>query len=125
MASHNGQQSDTTHLNDMTRLIRAFDITEVLNEDPRGKSICLLGRIQPTGHTDPEIIPGVNAAILTLERLAFSRQAFDPRCGDSNPAAPRPFATAHLVSCEHNDIYSWAQGTIAASDVGTAGGMED
>ncbi|KAJ2351255.1 hypothetical protein IWW50_004603, partial [Coemansia erecta] len=87
---------------------------EVLNEDISSKTIWLLGSIG-NGTGDPA--PGVNAGVVTLERLAFSTQAISKSI-TSGPS-PSLLQTLTLSSGEQNDIYSWATGFINSDAFGS------
>ncbi|KAI7833058.1 HIT-like domain-containing protein [Kickxella alabastrina] len=90
-------------------LLRRFRLEEVLNEDTNSKTIWLLGAIAgPDKLANAGSIPGETAAVVTLERLAFSSQ-------DIRSTDPMLLSSAVLNSGEHNDIYSWATGTLHSS----------
>ncbi|KAJ2446385.1 hypothetical protein IWW43_004759 [Coemansia sp. RSA 1935] len=87
-------------------LLDQFRLKEVINEDISSKTVWLLGTV---GNTT-DLVPGVNAAVITLERLAFDTQTI------SNHALPGSDASLlgslALGSEEQNDVYSWAAGYI-------------
>ncbi|KAJ1918654.1 hypothetical protein H4219_002457 [Mycoemilia scoparia] len=121
--------TDTEHLDNVKDLIHRFEIREVLNEDPRSKMIYFLGVIHDDYDKNDEVetnsiqvIPGKNAAIITLERLAFSRKLFlsNETNNTENASDKYPLKDTRLVSCEKNDIYAWAQGFLANEDPNAA-----
>ncbi|KAJ1648054.1 hypothetical protein LPJ64_000590, partial [Coemansia asiatica] len=98
-------------------LLGRFRLKEVLNEDTSSKTIWLLGSIaEETGNkidssfdkTTIDLVPGKNAAVVTLERLAFSSQQIGT-CSTSF------LASTQIFTAENNDIYSWSTGTLHES----------
>ncbi|KAJ2726837.1 hypothetical protein GGI07_000348 [Coemansia sp. Benny D115] len=95
----------------MSNLLSRFRLREVLNEDSGSKTIWLLGVIVPAASSnavdsDPQmLVPGQNAALVTLERLAFASQGIEK-------ADSTLLGSTEIASEEHNDIYSWATGVL-------------
>ncbi|KAJ1966467.1 hypothetical protein GGI12_000042 [Dipsacomyces acuminosporus] len=88
-------------------LVREFRFAEVLNEDTSSKTIWLLGYINKHGGKE-EVVPGENAAVVTLERLAVSASAIAAASAENSMALD----TVTISSGEQNDIYAWANGFI-------------
>ncbi|KAI8325596.1 scavenger mRNA decapping enzyme [Martensiomyces pterosporus] len=92
-------------------LVRRFKFTEVLNEDASSKTIWLLGYISK-GDADEGVVPGENAAVVTLERLAFSAQGISSASASQAQSSSTLLNSVSILSGEENDIYSWASGFI-------------
>ncbi|KAJ2359815.1 hypothetical protein IW150_007681, partial [Coemansia sp. RSA 2607] len=115
------KNQSSTNCNSLPSLLRRFRLKEVLSEDTGSKTIWLLGIISNIHEKDAcsdssgansdnntELIPGENAAVVTLERLAFISH-------DINRAKSTLLDSAKLATSETNDIYSWATGTFDES----------
>ncbi|KAI9479249.1 hypothetical protein LPJ55_002741 [Coemansia sp. RSA 990] len=98
--------------------LRQFKFREVLSEDISSKTIWILGSICNKNDTS-DVVPGENAAVLTLERLAFNEEKMT-ECGKHglNNQTTSAFETIKLDSGEQNDVYSWATGFIDSSTLG-------
>ncbi|KAJ1827141.1 hypothetical protein LPJ56_001821 [Coemansia sp. RSA 2599] len=99
----------------VSNLLRRFRLKEVLNEDTGSKTIWLLGSIveEASGETESSFddgnsldpVPGKSAAVVTLERLAFSSQ-------EIGACSSGFLASSEIFTAENNDIYSWSTGTL-------------
>ncbi|KAJ2224668.1 hypothetical protein IWW45_008036 [Coemansia sp. RSA 485] len=112
--SSNAQGSPVSSKAVVTNLLRRFRLKEVLNEDTSSKTIWLLGSIAEVTSDGTESafqpdtldpVPGNNAAVVTLERLAFLSQ-------EISSCSTNLLASTKLSAAENNDIYSWATGTL-------------
>ncbi|KAJ2781411.1 hypothetical protein H4R18_002888 [Coemansia javaensis] len=99
-------------------LLCRFRLIEVLDEDPTHKTAWLLGRIageeEDAGEGESAgsgAVPGVDAAVVTVERLPFSVSV-------GAQAAAGLFADVSLDSGEQNDVYSWAAGAANSTAFG-------
>ncbi|KAJ2448942.1 hypothetical protein EV183_005176 [Coemansia sp. RSA 2336] len=99
--------------------LRQFKFSEVLSEEISSKTIWILGSICSDSDASTAVVPGENAAVLTLERLAFDENRV-AECGahSLNGQASSAFETIDLASGEQNDVYSWATGYIDSSTLG-------
>ncbi|KAJ1848859.1 hypothetical protein LPJ70_000798 [Coemansia sp. RSA 2708] len=93
-------------------LLNQFQLKEVLNEDISTKTAWLLGTIGNGDDLD-KVVPGKNAAVVTLERLAvFTQGIANPGASNLRRSEPNLFTALALNSGEQNDIYSWATGFV-------------
>ncbi|KAJ2488944.1 hypothetical protein IWW37_004372, partial [Coemansia sp. RSA 2050] len=102
--------SNTAMLSEIKDLLRHFQFREVLSDDTSSKTIWLLGTIATTNVAsvvDEPVVPGHNAAIVVLERLAFSPQTI--------AKADCSFDSVLLATGERNDVYAWATGDARAA----------
>ncbi|KAJ2004661.1 hypothetical protein GGI04_002028 [Coemansia thaxteri] len=99
-------------------LLRRFRFKEVLSNDTSSKTIWLLGIIASSDADearDEPVAAGQNAAVVVLERMAFSPQAIALGTGSHDGSAGTMLlGSASLVTGERNDIYSWATGVVDA-----------
>ncbi|KAJ2028137.1 hypothetical protein IWW57_002301 [Coemansia sp. S610] len=96
---------NTATLSKIEDLLQRFRFKEVLSDDTSSKTIWLLGTIATTNVAsvdDEPPVPGQNAAIVVLERLAFSPQTI-AKAGCS-------LDSVLLATGERNDVYAWATG---------------
>ncbi|KAJ2401664.1 hypothetical protein GGF41_007692, partial [Coemansia sp. RSA 2531] len=107
--------NNTTTLSEIEGLLRRFQFKEVLSDDTSSKTIWLLGIIAATTSTanivDEPIVVGHNAAIVVLERMAFSPLAI-AKAGCSLPTL---LDTVLLATGERNDVYAWATGDASVA----------
>ncbi|KAJ2887050.1 hypothetical protein H4R27_000242 [Coemansia aciculifera] len=105
-----------TTLSEIEGLLRRFQFKEVLSDDTSSKTIWLLGIISTTtsadSAADEPVVAGHNAAIVVLERMAFSPLAI----AKAGCTLPTLLDSVMLATGERNDVYAWATGdaSIAA-----------
>ncbi|KAJ2898249.1 hypothetical protein IWW38_001436, partial [Coemansia aciculifera] len=97
-------------------LLRRFQFREVLSDDTSSKTIWLLGVIaaddsDKDAAEEPAVVAGHNAAIVVLERIAFSPQAIELGCCSNSVL----LESILLASGERNDVYAWATGQAGAA----------
>ncbi|KAJ2438337.1 hypothetical protein GGF42_008329 [Coemansia sp. RSA 2424] len=106
--------SNTTTLPEIEGLLRRFQFREVLSDDTSSKTIWLLGVIGASsagGDVEEPVVAGHNAAIVVLERMAFSPQAI----ALDRHASSALLESVLLSTGERNDIYAWATGEASVA----------
>ncbi|KAJ2828983.1 hypothetical protein FBU31_002797, partial [Coemansia sp. 'formosensis'] len=106
--------NNTTALSEIEGLLRRFRFKEVLSDDTSSKTIWLLGAISTTNSTsdaDESVVAGHNAAIVVLERMAFSPLAI----AEADLSITTLLDSAVLATAERNDVYAWATGETNVS----------
>ncbi|KAJ1877647.1 hypothetical protein LPJ71_011184, partial [Coemansia sp. S17] len=107
--------NNTTTLSEIEGLLRRFQFKEVLSDDTSSKTIWLLGIIAATTSTanivDEPVVVGHNAAIVVLERMAFSPLAI----AEAGCSLPTLLDSVLLATGERNDVYAWATGDASVA----------
>ncbi|KAJ2063444.1 hypothetical protein GGI08_002527 [Coemansia sp. S2] len=107
--------NNTTTLSEIEGLLRRFQFKEVLSDDTSSKTIWLLGIRAATTSTanivDEPIVVGHNAAIVVLERMAFSPLAI----AEAGCSLPTLLDSVLLATGERNDVYAWATGDASVA----------
>ncbi|KAJ2811248.1 hypothetical protein H4S07_002183 [Coemansia furcata] len=110
----NSDTNNTATLSEIEGLLRRFRFKEVLSDDTSSKTIWLLGAISTTNSTsdaDEPVVAGHNAAIVVLERMAFSPLEI----AEADLSITTLLDSAVLATAERNDVYAWATGETNVS----------